>query len=185
MNQGQAHSALTDEELWCRYQQGDQQALEVVHDRVGLHLQAFLASKCRPPLDADDALQEVLVNAVRSCQQYNRQKGLLIQWLIAIAKNVVTDMLRKRHDEESLGASPWDIPAPQHDDRESDQLVALRECLELLGGDFVAVLRQRFLEERSFEDIAEEMKLKGESTVNSRLNRGKKAVKDCVERKLS
>ena len=184
MNQGQAHSALTDEELWCRYQQGDQQALEVVHDRVGSRLRAYLASKCRPPLDADDALQEVLLKAVRSRQQYVRQIGPLIAWLITIAKNVVTDMLRKRHNEESLEASPWDIPAAQDDDEESPRLVAFRECLELLGSDSVNVLRQHFLDERSSEVIAREMKI-AKNTVYSRASRGKKAVKDCVERKLS
>lgn len=183
MKQGQALSELTDEQLWLRYQQGDHQALEVVHQRLGPQLLSFLASKCQPPLDKDDALQETLRKAMSSCQQYDRKKCRLIAWLITIAKNVVTDLRRKRHDEESMDVSPWAVaPESEPDDPRLD---ALRDCMKELGGDFVEVLRQHFLNERSFEDIAREMKINTMNTVYSKAGRGKKAVQDCVEKKLS
>ena len=54
--------------------------------------------------------------------------------------------------------------------------------METVGGDFVEVLRRR-LNGVSNQEIAEQMGI-SVNTVYTRADRGKKALKDCIERKL-
>lgn len=78
--------------------------------------------------DAEEAAQETLVQAVRDYQagRYDRTRGRLSSWIVAIAHHRITDAKRKRRREQELGT---DTPA-EHSPVESEVAEAFELALE-------------------------------------------------------
>ena len=102
---------------------------------------------------------------------------------MTIARRVVIDARRKIGSRKETDLANNDVPAGQPDEDQSEKLAALRECLQSVEGDFVAVLRMR-LQKHSDEAIAELLKIKV-ATVYSRASRGMELVRECVKKNRS
>ena len=177
-------SELTDthdlpQEWAKRFRDGDREAFRQLHAQYAAGLLAFLRARCGGALDPDELGQDVWLRVWHARQQF--QDGNFRAWLFQIARHRLTDEYRRHGGRRaSQLAEEFDVAAAtEHDD---GSLHALRDCLQAVGGDFVAVLRQR-LEGVPDQSIAEQMQI-SVSTVYTRADRGKKALRDCIESKL-
>lgn len=172
-----------DADLWRRILQEDVAAFEIWHARHHSRLVLYLNARCRPPLDVEDLAQIVWIKVWQRKQQWNPTGGQFMSWLMQVAANSLKDQLRwkQRRPEQGLGedADPPDRRATD----ERTEVVAMRACLEELGGPFVEVLRLRVVEELSDIEISQRLGIAA-GTVSSRASRGKSEVRQCVERKL-
>ena len=151
---------------------------EKVYQRLAPSVLAFLKSKCFGAVDADDVAQDVWSNAFRG---WNRFDGANAKaWLFKIARNSLTDSVRRTGRNQSTSLES-DVAVA--DPEISEEVEALRHCLETVDGEFVVVLRARVLNGRSVEDIATQLNI-AEATVYTRVNRAKKQVADCVKSRL-
>ena len=177
-------SISLDQPLWQRVQKGDVRAFRELYERHQATLLAYLASRCRGTLDRNDLAQNIWLKVWSKRDSFNGEhfRG----WLFEIARNHLADTYRGVSRERTVGFSenqePVAIPAGP-ETGESEQVVALRECLEQVGGEFISVLRAR-IDGVSTAEIAQRMSI-SEAAVYTRAHRGKQELQNCVEGKLS
>lgn len=177
----------SDQQLWQRVRQGDANAFRELYDRHSTDLFAFLSSRCRGRLDASDCAQAVWLK-VWEARKGNFDGRHCRGWLFEVARNHLHDRLRVEMRERRVFASQSAAfeqapdPVVRDNVEESPQAVSFAECLEQVGGDFVAVLRAR-LNGTSTGDIARQLQI-SEAAVYTRVHRGKEELRSCVEEKL-
>lgn len=99
------------------------------------------------------------------------------RYLAVAARNAALDMLKKERWNASM-PEDWDPPAPEDGQGEYQRLVALILALPEV---YRRVLELKFVEEESNQEIAKRLGLK-ESTVSTRIHRGRKLLLDAIER---
>lgn len=80
-------------------------AFERLYDAHALRMLRYFARQGLRAEEGEDALQETFLHAVRAIDGFRGSDGpSLAAWLWAIARNCLTNVLRRRLDEESLDA---------------------------------------------------------------------------------
>lgn len=140
-------------------------------------------------LDAEDLTQDVFLKAYRNASGFQRDSALST-WLYRIARNTVTDALRKRTVRRAFSAIwPMDqdqqqaeMPHPDSDDADMDareMQLMVREAIAALPEPYRSIVLWREIEELPYREISE---ITGESegTLKSRLFYAKKKLRDAL-----
>ncbi len=167
-----------EQELADRFRKGDLQAYEKLHALYASRLRAFLGSRCRGRLDADDLCQEVWLKAWDRRETFDGTH--FRAWIFKIANHRLTDEYRKK----TSANLPEDFdPVAVIQAGHEEELAALQDCLQVVGGEFIEVIRAQ-LEGEDVAQIAARQGIKP-ATVYTRVDRGKKQLADCVKKKLT
>ena len=177
-------SALQDEELLRRYQNGELEAFGVLLQRYRRPVYNFLLRSVRSPDRAEDLLQEVFMRVVQRAGDFEG-RSKFSTWMYTIARNLCIDTSRKmifrRH--QSLDTRPKGtdgeggplverVAAKQPGaDREviSEEIREhIAHAVEGLPAEQREVFLMRQLQGLSFKDIAEIVNVP-ENTVKSRM----------------
>lgn len=142
--------------------------------------------------DACDLAQEALVKAYKSIDRF-RGEASFKTWLYHIVANVCRDELRKRKKNHFISldapifteegeltrqAEDWTYsPEILYESKENQELI--QSILSTLTSEYQEVLIMREIQGFSYEEIAEQLKC-SLGTVKSRLNRARKAMRDCL-----
>jgi RNA polymerase sigma-70 factor (ECF subfamily) len=132
---------------------------------------------------AEDLTQEVFIKVFRNLSSYNPETGQFITWIMSVGRNLLIDHYRQSKDDrvtvstENEELSLLDnLPATQlspHVELEREErAVLLRKGLERLPPQLKEAVILRDLEELTYEEIGEILKVP-EGTVKSRINRGR------------
>ncbi len=135
---------------------------------------------------AADLSAEVFAAALTAARRYRRERGSVAPWLLGIARNKLAESRRRGRIEASarrrLGVAPWALT--DGDLERVDELGSLDDqVLELLEGLPVATreaLRGRVVEERSYEELAEELRCSQE-VVRQHVSRGLRRLRSQLE----
>jgi RNA polymerase sigma factor (sigma-70 family) len=100
--------ALPDERLARRAARGDERAFAAIFDRYHQRLYRYCLAIVGRPEDAQDALQNTMLKALRALPGEERRIELK-PWLYRVAHNESIDLLRRRRDAPELDA---ELPAP-------------------------------------------------------------------------
>lgn len=85
----------SDENLVKEYLEGEENSLKVLIDRYTPHIYNF--SVRFAPLDnTNDIVQEVFIKVWKNIKSFNIKKASFKTWIFTIARNTITDYLRKR-----------------------------------------------------------------------------------------
>ncbi len=108
----------------------------------------------------DDLLQETFIKVYINIHRYNPQYTFG-QWIYTIARNTFIDYCRKRQDElpidERLLTSESKAPNPEESVINSQKRVHIENCIARLTPTQQQLFRMRFLDEYSYEEIAEKL----------------------------
>lgn len=138
--------------------------------------------------DAEDITQEALYQAWRTWNQVDPEAaGGYMKWCYRIAHNLAIDLLRKKKprsadDEEMERAADERSPRPEEVYEHRTQAGMVRDCIQSLEEKYREVLILRYQEEMSYEKIAEILELPV-STIETRIHRAKKMLREKLERK--
>ena len=186
-----------DAALVSSAQAGDLHAFEQLVTR---HQKKMLNIAYRLIGDYDDAcevVQDAFVSAHKNITTFRRDAKFKT-WLTTITLNLSKNRLkqirsRQGHEANSLndpirtddGTMNMDPPSkePSVLDRmeQSDIRARVQNCIKALDTDFREVLVLRDMQEFSYEEIGNMLKVR-EGTVKSRLFRARDMVKDCLKR---
>lgn len=145
--------ALSDERLARRAAEGDERAFTAIFDRYHQRLYRFCLAIVGCPEDAQDALQNTMVKALRALPGEERRIELK-PWLYRVAHNESIDLLRRRRETRLPDA---DLVAPGPGPAETaaarERLGRLLIDLEALPERQRGVLVMRELAGLGFEEI--------------------------------
>lgn len=143
-------SSKTDEDLMAAYLEGDESAFHVLYQRYSGKIYAFLKRKLNRKESADDAFQGVFMKLHKSRDLY-RKDLKFAPWIFTIAKSVAIDVMRSQnvHESSSSELDENSLVASEPLEQKLDI-----EMLSGLSGEHQEVLRLRYEEDKSFEEIA-------------------------------
>jgi RNA polymerase sigma-70 factor (ECF subfamily) len=168
-----------DQILILRCQVRDQRAFEELIDRYQRPLRYFIARLVGNPDLADEVSQETWLTVLSKIHTL-RSAATFRVWLYRIARNRVYQELRRRRVTIELDES-LEAPDDTVDEICSfEDAAKLHRCLEKLKPLHKEVLLLRFLEEMSYEQIADVLGC-NIGTVRSRIFHAKLALKKELE----
>ena len=157
---------ITDFELMARLADGDDSALNVLMDRWGGRIIAFLSKMTGDRETATDLAQETLVKLYQARSRY-RPEGAFSTYLFAVASNLARNQSRwkTRHPTVSLDSSESgtdssfsDVLDASHNPDEmaerKEKIRAVQQCFSLLPPDLREAMTLFIHEGMSYAEIA-------------------------------
>jgi len=172
---GQADEKLYEQMLVLRCQTGDERAFEELVTKFTPGLRDYLRLRAPAAADGEGLLQEIWFEAYRQLPRL-RERRAFRGWLYRIARDRAAREFRRRGWRPVELRSEPAATEHQEDELASEQRERLGECLEQLSAEHRAVLRLRYLENRSYEQIAQALGCPV-GTVRSRIHYAKEALK--------
>lgn len=170
---------------------GDQVAFTFLLDFYWSEVYSFMLKRTENETDAEDITIETFSKAFDKIASYNPEFQFNT-WLIAIAKNVHIDLLRKKKsslfiditDEEDNQAYNIADSTPSAEDEliTEQNLSQLLRYIKELKPHYQEVIQLRYFQEFSYQEIAEQL---GEplNNVKIKLLRAKKLLAEIIENK--
>jgi RNA polymerase sigma factor (sigma-70 family) len=145
----------------------------------------YISYRVGSPDEAEELTSTVFEKALAAFKRYDREKAAPRTWLVAIARNTVTDYLRKSakggtvHLESALGVESSD-PLPHEETEKREELTRLRFCFELLAPHEQEIVSLKFGAELKNRRIALLLDLT-ENNVGTILYRAVGKLRRCVK----
>lgn len=167
----------SDEQLMKLYQNADEAAFKELYSRHSSKIYGFIQSRVRNKEKVAEIYQEVFIKIHKSKLLYKNSLPLL-PWIFTVTKTVLIDELRKdknliQVDSEILENMPaLSEPEKLHADT-TDMLNQLPDVQK-------KALELRFINEQTFEQIAESLNIK---PINARqiISRGIKRLRELAD----
>ncbi|MCE3552291.1 sigma-70 family RNA polymerase sigma factor [Pseudonocardia sp. RS11V-5] len=182
-----AERELDDTTLVVRAREGDVRAFSVLAQRHQAALYRLALRLVGNAADAEDALQESLLDAWRRLDRF-RGDSAFTTWAYRIVTNRCLDLLRRRRATVSVEqvaevaperlAAP-EAGAPEHAAEVDAGLAALRAALRTLPDDQRACFVLRELEGLGYAEIAE-ITGASETAVRGRLHRARRGLAEVM-----
>lgn len=170
---------------------GDQVAFTFLLDFFWNEVYGFMLKRTQNETDSEDIVIETFAKAFDRIATYNPEYAFNT-WLIAIAKNVHIDLLRKKRsslfieitDEEDQQAYNVADSSPSAEDIliKEQNLSSLLECIRQLKPQYQEVIQLRYFQELSYQEIADQL---GDplNNVKVKLLRAKKLLAEIITKK--
>lgn len=167
---------------------GDQVAFTFLLDFFWNEVYGFMLKRTQNETDTEDIVIETFAKAFDRIATYNPEYAFNT-WLIAIAKNVHIDILRKKKsslfieitDEQNQQAYNIADSSPTAEDEliKEQNLSSLLECIKQLKSHYQEVIQLRYFQELSYQEIAEQLN-EPLNNIKVKLLRAKKLLADII-----
>jgi RNA polymerase sigma-70 factor, ECF subfamily len=178
-----AAERLREQLLVLRCQAGDEHAFEELVARYHPRLRYYLRRILPREDHADDVLQEVWLAVFRALPRL-ADPAALVAWLYRIARNKASVQWRERPPEHLLDVSDLAEKASRDDEFRREDAQEIHASLDQLAPEQREVLVLRFLEDMTYQQIAEVTGCPI-GTVRSRLYYAKSALRQAIEHRRS
>lgn len=182
--------------LFLRARTGELVAMEAIFSRLRPRLIAWVATRLGPRLkariEAEDIVQEVLLQASTSIGKYRPQgKEAFRGWIFAIAENCIRNAADRegakkrdvRRQEDLASNLPGSHTSPSSAAARHEEWDLAVEELAQLGDGERTILRLRLLEQKSNEEAANILGITVKAA-GVRYVRAMRALRDRVEQRL-
>ncbi len=170
---------------------GDQVAFTFLLDFFWNEVYGFMLKRTQNETDTEDIVIETFAKAFDKIASYNPEYAFNT-WLIAIAKNVHIDLLRKKksalfieitdeEDQQAYNVADTSLSAEDELIKEQN-LSSLLECIRQLKQHYQEVIQLRYFQELSYQEIAEQLD-EPLNNVKIKLLRAKKLLADIIKSK--
>lgn len=163
----------SDEDLMVLYQNGNEDAFLVLYERHAKKVFGYIKSKVRNEELSGDIFQEVFVKIHKSKHLYNKSFPLL-PWIFTVTRTTLVDVLRKNKKSDVESNLDYDIAVTEENNN-----IDISPYLSKLPPVQKTALEMRFLEEKTFEEIASLLKTSSPN-VRQIISRGMKRVKQMI-----
>ena len=138
------------------------------------------------PEVAADLTAEVFASALGAAARYRAEGPTAAVWLFTIARNTLSKSVRRGQVEASARRRLGGASIELHEDSLTRLVTAdgerwVEELLDRLPPDQREAIRARVLDERDYQDIADELRT-SELVIRKRVSRGLAMLRDRLER---
>lgn len=180
MNESEDSSKNNDQQLWRCVLAGEQEAFAYVYHKYAPDIFAFVRSRVRGRVDAEEIAHEVWLRAWKSRFDFDGKN--VRAWLFRIVRNLMTDAFESADCRRVQNVSEDQMPRNTYEvEPEDPRLDALRDCLKTHRTIFIDVLLMQ-LDGMSGEEIAAALQIPV-NTVYGRAGRGRAKLRKCIEKK--
>jgi len=149
------YSTLSNEELLSRYRDLDKKAFDEFFRRNNRMIFSFLATRLRNNSEAEEVLQDTFFRIHKYVLKYDTSQNAM-SWSFTIAKNCALDLIAKRKKIAEIKDGveiqlTMDSIDTKFQIKATDQLV---ELLEKLSEEDRSLIKDRFINDKSYEDLA-------------------------------
>jgi len=155
--------AAEDRRLVARLALGEQGALEQLYDRYSSMLLALAMRVVGEHAEAEEVLQEVLLQAWRQAERYNPERSSVSTWLVMMTRSRAIDRIRSRNVvDRTLAAAQaeefrvYESPAGAKSVLHQERAARLRDELAKLPPEQRQVLELAFFSGMTQREIAAE-----------------------------
>ncbi len=171
---------LAEEVLLLRCQVGDKNALAELIERYQRPLRYFISRLLDDSELTEDIFQDTWLTVIRQMHGL-REPDAFSTWLYRIARNKVYHQLRKKRVWSELNEDMAVSNENEDDVVSLEDAAQIHRCLKELRPEHKEVLMLRFLEQMSYQQIAEVLDC-NLGTVKSRVYYAKRALKEELEK---
>ena len=178
---------LTDEELIFLVRTQNQEFYSEVVKRYQEKLLRYATYLIKDANESADVVQEAFIKAFVNLNGFNINKKFS-SWIYRIVHNEAINFIKKRKKEISLETNSYLSDVLSENDslelglERKEIKQKIRKCLAFLPIKYREPLVLFFLEERSYEEISDILRIPI-GTVGTRINRGKKIMKQVYQQK--
>jgi len=132
---------------------------------------------------AEEAVQEAFLRAWRACDVFDPAGGPVLNWLLAITRNVAIDLARARGRRPSLlpATAAQDVPAAGISDTDLVVLRSqLRDALTGIGPEHRRAIVETILRDRPPSEVAAELGIPA-GTIRTRVHYGLRQLRGLLE----
>lgn len=165
---------------------GKRQAQNVLMDLFWRNVYNYAFSKTHDEEEAEDIAIETFTKVFAKLKLYNSDFDFKT-WALSIAHNTMVDHFRKSPglnyslDDENYPIDiQEDLPSPEESLIQKQDNDALQNHLQKLKPEYRRILELRFLEEKTYKEIAEELDLTM-ANVKVRLLRARQLLQDVLK----
>jgi RNA polymerase sigma-70 factor (ECF subfamily) len=184
---------MTDEDLFQRYTQGEEEGFRLLMERYQPRIQGFLRKRLNDEERVEDLTQDTFLRIHRARESYDPSRKFST-WIHTIANNLLKNEFRNRSrrrettfselrpDTSASGArgAPGGVRGHGHNPEREAYRSELREAIDTAIGRMDEHHRipfvMREVEDRTYEEIAEQIGIPV-GTVKSRLNRARNSFR--------
>ena len=176
---------LTDGQLIARIANGDRPAFEELYRRYARAVLGLALWRLGDRGRAEDAAQEAFVAIWRSARTYDPQRGRGAPWLYAVARNAITDGLRRTPEPAAgLPDGPGGGPDPADKAESSWTAWQVHRALETLPEHERPVIELAYWRGLSQSEISEHLDIPL-GTVKTRTRSALARLADTLEEELA
>jgi RNA polymerase sigma-70 factor (ECF subfamily) len=177
---------VTDEEVVRKVQGGDIDAFGILVERYEVKLRRYARKFLMGKDDTDDLVQDVFLHTYANIRSVDTGRKFS-SWIYRIAHNTFVNALRKRENSRRVYLD-FDtiLPSLRAEETTDDALLRKEEkalvekTLEKIGEKYREVLVLYYIEELSYEEIADVLSIPV-ATVGVRLRRGKESARNIIK----
>jgi len=185
------YSSLTDEKLIKIVQNGDDTAFNEIVNRYRDKLLNYINGFMNEIAVSENLVQDTLLKAYTNADKY-QEIAKFSTWIYTIAKNCALTEYRKIKRRKTFSFSQLSskdneftlerIQGEENQDLSSDTATynAIRGAISKLPGEFREIIILKDIQEHSYDEISSITSL-ALGTVKSRINRGRKKLKEIIE----
>lgn len=164
---------------------GKREAQNLLMDLFWQNVYLYVFSKIKDEEETEDISIETFTKVFAKLKLYNSDFDFKT-WLISVAHNTMIDHIRKSpklnislDDENYRLEIEEELPTPEEELIQKQTNDVLKIQLEKLKPDYRHILELRFLEEKTYKEIAEELNL-SMANVKVRLLRARQLLKEIL-----
>jgi RNA polymerase sigma-70 factor (ECF subfamily) len=165
----------TPEQLLSRIKVGDEEAFTLIYRRYVARIRNFAGHMGIPSSSTEDVAQNVFMALIKNASSFDVQRGSALSFIYGIARNQILRWMRenKRVDTSLIDSEVIASEVnPFHDYSKSEEVLKLRNAIQLLPEHYREAVVLCELHELSYEQAAEILNC-AVGTVRSRLHRGR------------
>ncbi len=158
----------------------DRSAFAALFEHFAPRINAFLQRQGSDPAQAEEVVQETMVNVWRKASLFDPARASASTWVFTIARNLRIDMIRKASRPEPDMMDPAFVPdadpPPEEIIVRNQTAGRLKDAVAKLPQAQQDVLRLAFFEEKAHPQVAEELDIPL-GTVKSRIRLAFKSIR--------
>lgn len=174
---------LTDEQLVQLYENGNNDAFEVLLNKYKSRVYTYIFLIVRNKELAEDIFQDTFIKAIATIQQGRYvESGRFLGWVNRIAHNLIIDHFRREKNENTFSTDGLEydyVNNSKYSEKSMEDVISNEQVLhdvvhlvDYLPATQQEVVRMRYFEDLSFKEIAE----RTDVSINTALGRMRYAL---------